>query len=161
LVGGIRPHLYCLPILKGEHHRAALLEAVTSTDPAVSSKFFAGTDSAPHVTSRKESSCGCAGVYTAHAALELYATAFDSVNALPQLTNFLTVNGAVHYGLPLLNEVATPQQQLVLEKFPWRVPPYYRLDGDSDVNNVDALHKTTLTPLRANETIVWSIVSER
>ena len=96
LVGGIKPHFYCLPILKREVHRKALVAAATSGSP----KFFAGTDSAPHTTDSKETACGCAGVYTAHAALELYTEVFDSVGKLDLLEGFMSKYGARHYGLP-------------------------------------------------------------
>jgi dihydroorotase len=138
LVGGIRPHLYCLPILKAERHRIALLNAATSGSP----KFFLGTDSAPHLTSQKESACGCAGVYSAHAALELYAEAFDSVNALDKLNDFCSKYGADHYGLP-----ATTDKQITLEQVPWTVPLVYDFGEDG-----------TVTPLRAGMEIAWRIV---
>lgn len=95
--GGIRPHYYCLPILKREEHRLALIRAAVSGSP----KYFLGTDSAPHEKNTKEAACGCAGVYTAHAALELYASAFDSVGAIDKLENFTSTFGANFYGLPL------------------------------------------------------------
>ena len=95
--GGIRPHYYCLPILKREKHRLALIRAAVSGSP----KYFLGTDSAPHEKNTKEAACGCAGVYTAHAALELYASAFDSVGAIDKLENFASTFGANFYGLPL------------------------------------------------------------
>jgi dihydroorotase len=136
-VGGIRPHLYCLPILKSEVDRQALLRAAISGNP----KFFAGTDSAPHATPTKESSCGCAGVYTAHAAVELYAEAFDSQHALHRLQDFVSGFGADHYGLP-----RNTNHQLVLERKPWTVPKTYDF-GDGK----------TVTPLRAGEVIPWSI----
>ncbi|KAL7575973.1 hypothetical protein ACA910_000762 [Epithemia clementina (nom. ined.)] len=146
LVGGIRPHLYCLPILKGEGHRQALLQAATSGSP----KFFLGTDSAPHVTETKEAACGCAGVYTAHAAIELYATAFDQAGALDQLADFASKYGALHYGFPVTstnpahgNQYAT----MTLEKTKWTVPATYSLGSG-----------TTVTPLMAGEEIPWSIV---
>ena len=94
-LGGIRPHHYCLPVLKREMHREALVEAATSGNP----KFFLGTDSAPHARSAKEAACGCAGVYTAHAALELYAAAFEEAGALDKLERFASVSGAQFYGL--------------------------------------------------------------
>ncbi|MDH4192272.1 MAG: dihydroorotase, partial [Betaproteobacteria bacterium] len=94
-LGGIRPHYYCLPVLKREEHRQALVEAATSGNP----KFFLGTDSAPHARHTKEASCGCAGIYTAHAALELYATAFEEAGALDRLEDFASVFGARFYGL--------------------------------------------------------------
>jgi len=145
LVGGIKPHLYCLPILKAEEHRKALLEAATSGN----SKFFLGTDSAPHATSDKESACGCAGVYTAHAAIELYAEAFDRMNALDKLEAFCSENGAKHYGLPLNPDSAT----LTLEKKSWTVPESYDFGGDDDKTS-------TVTPLRAGQEIRWSLVDE-
>ena len=137
LVGGIRPHLYCLPILKAEVHRVALLEAATSGSP----KFFAGTDSAPHSTDTKESACGCAGVFTAHAAVELYAEAFDGADALDRLEDFLSSFGADHYGIPRSSQVIT------LEKKPWSVPKSYDFGDGKEV-----------TPMRAGEQIQWSIV---
>jgi dihydroorotase len=138
LVGGLKPHFYCLPILKREIHREALLQAVASG----SDKFFMGTDSAPHVVERKESSCGCAGIYTAHAAVELYAEAFERVGALDKLEGFCSFWGADFYGIPR-NE----GKLLVLEKKEWRVPERYGF-GDGE-----------LVPLRAGETVAWSIVS--
>mmetsp|Transcript_7754 Transcript_7754/g.11113 ORF Transcript_7754/g.11113 Transcript_7754/m.11113 type:complete len:351 (-) Transcript_7754:107-1159(-) len=138
LVGGVKPHLYCLPILKAEVHREALIQAATSG----SSKFFLGTDSAPHPTDAKESACGCAGVYTAHAAIELYAEAFDSMDALDKLEGFCSSHGADHYGLP------RNTQTITLEKKSWDVPKKYDF-GDG----------ATVTPLRAGEQVAWSIVS--
>lgn len=135
LVGGIKPHFYCLPILKREKHRLALLAAATSGSP----KFFAGTDSAPHVTGDKESACGCAGVYTAHAAVELYAEAFESQGALKNLEAFLSVNGCAHYGMP------QNTKKLKLVKKEWTVPATYEFGGE------------TVTPLRAGHTVAWSI----
>jgi dihydroorotase len=137
LVGGIRPHLYCLPILKAEQHRQALVEAATSGSP----KFFAGTDSAPHATNTKEAACGCAGVFTAHAAVELYAEVFDEAGCLDKLEDFLSSFGADHYGLP--RNTST----VVLEKKPWKVPTAY-----------DFGEGCTVTPLRAGEEIPWSLV---
>lgn len=137
LMGGIRPHLYCLPVLKRETHRLALLTAATSG----SSKFFAGTDSAPHTIENKESSCGCAGAYTAHAALELYVEAFESVGALDKLEGFMCLYGADYYGLP-----RNTTTMITLEKKTWTVPTQYKF-GDSVVR-----------PLRAGETVAWSIV---
>jgi dihydroorotase len=138
LVGGIKPHFYCLPILKRETHRLALLQAATSGSP----KFFAGTDSAPHTTSSKESACGCAGVYTAHAAIELYAEAFDSVGKLGLLEGFMSKFGAKHYGL---EENAG---KITLVKKAWTVPKKYPF-AEEDV-----------TPLRAGETIAWSLLED-
>ena len=139
LAGGIKPHFYCLPVLKRETHREALLNAATSGNP----KFFAGTDSAPHPTHLKLSACGCAGVYTAHAAVELYAEAFDSLDKLHCLENFLSVFGAQHYGLPLNTETLT------LVNTPWTVPDTFRFGDEGD----------TVTPLRAGQTIAWTISS--
>lgn len=137
LVGGIRPHLYCLPILKAEEHRLALVQAATSGSP----KFFLGTDSAPHSTDTKEAACGCAGVFTAHAAVELYAEAFDNEGKLEHLEAFCSSNGADHYGLPRNTKTIT------LEKKPWAVPQSFDF-GDG----------LTVTPLRAGEEVQWSIV---
>lgn len=136
-MGGIRPHLYCLPILKAEVHRQALLKAATSGSP----KFFAGTDSAPHATDDKESACGCAGVFTAHAAVELYAEAFESMNALDKLEDFMSSYGADHYGIP--RNTAT----ITLEKSAWDVPKAY-----------DFGEGRTVTPMRAGEQVQWKIV---
>lgn len=133
LAGGIRPHFYCLPILKREPHRQALLEAATSGNP----KFFLGTDSAPHARQAKESACGCAGCYTAHAALELYSTAFDSVNALEKLEGFASFYGADFYRLP------RNARQIRLEKSTWTLPEQLSLGDDA------------LIPFMAGETIGW------
>ncbi|HKX38235.1 MAG TPA: dihydroorotase [Burkholderiales bacterium] len=135
-LGGIRPHHYCLPVLKRETHREALVEAATSGNP----KFFLGTDSAPHARGTKEAACGCAGIYTAHAALELYAAAFEEAGALDKLEGFASEFGARFYGLPLNRDSVT----LVREE--WRVPERLRFGGDE------------LVPLRAGETIPWKLV---
>src|SRR3954467_4140989 len=111
-LGGIRPHHYCLPVLKREEHREALVEAATSGNP----KFFLGTDSAPHARHTKEADCGCAGMYTAHAALELYAIAFEEAGALDRLEGFASLFGAKFYGLPPNQETVTLVRQ------EWRVP---------------------------------------
>ena len=140
LVGGIRPHLYCLPILKAEIHRQALLRAATSGSP----KFFLGTDSAPHATDAKESACGCAGVFTAHAALELYAEAFDRVNAIDKLSDFASSFGADHYGIP-----RSSSKTIVLEKQPWTVAACYEYGPGKQI-----------TPLRAGEQIQWRLVHD-
>ncbi|OQW77494.1 MAG: dihydroorotase [Proteobacteria bacterium ST_bin11] len=137
LAGGIRPHYYCLPILKREHHRQALVKAATSGN----AKFFLGTDSAPHMTGSKENSCGCAGCYSAHAALELYAEAFEQVGALDKLEGFASFYGADFYGLP--RNAAT----VTLEKQTWTVPDQYK---DADV---------AITPLRAGESMSWRLVA--
>ena len=133
--GGLQPHAYCLPVLKRETHRSALIEAAISG----SRKFFLGTDSAPHARERKESACGCAGIYTAHAALELYAQAFEDAGALDRLENFASHFGADFYGLPRNTGTIT------LEKHDWLVPDSYPL-GDSAV-----------VPMFAGETLHWRI----
>jgi dihydroorotase len=135
LAGGIRPHYYCLPILKREQHRVALLNAATSGNP----KFFLGTDSAPHLTGLKENSCGCAGCFSAHAALELYAEAFESIGALDKLEGFASFFGADFYGLP------RNTSQVTLHKTSWQVPEFY---GDAGLS---------ITPLKANEQLSWKL----
>ena len=134
-VGGINPHHYCMPVLKREPHRRALVKAATSG----SAKFFLGTDSAPHPRSEKESCCGSAGVYTAHAAIELYAEAFDSAGALDRLEAFASHNGADFYGLP------RNAGKLRLEQRAWKVPASYAFGDD------------TVVPLRAGGTVAWRI----
>ena len=134
--GGIQPHHYCLPILKREEHRVALVKAAISGD----AKFFLGTDSAPHAKHTKEAACGCAGMYTAHTALELYAEAFENENALDKFEAFASFNGADFYGLPRNSE------KITLSKESWQVPtslPY--IDGD------------VLVPLRAGQNIGWKL----
>src|SRR5678809_1378358 len=111
-MGGIRPHHYCLPVLKREEHREALVEAATSGNP----KFFLGTDSAPHARPTKETGCGCAGIYTAHAAIELYAIAFEEAGALDKLEGFASVFGPRFYGLP------PNEERITLERKEWRAP---------------------------------------
>ncbi|SCZ57119.1 dihydroorotase [Thiohalomonas denitrificans] len=138
LAGGIRPHHYCLPVLKRESHREALLEASTSGNP----RFFLGTDSAPHARGAKETACGCAGIYSAHAALELYTEAFEQAGALDRLEAFAAHYGADFYGLPRNSGSVT------LEKSEWRVPESYAFGGDH------------LVPLRAGETVAWRLVSD-
>ena len=133
--GGLQPHAYCLPVLKRETHRSALVEAAISGN----SKFFLGTDSAPHAKERKESACGCAGIYTAHAALELYAQAFEEAGAIDRLEGFASHYGADFYGLPRNTGTIT------LEKQDWQVPDSYPL-GDSAV-----------VPMFAGETLHWRI----
>ncbi|HET9113027.1 MAG TPA: dihydroorotase [Burkholderiales bacterium] len=133
--GGIRPHYYCLPILKRETHRQALVAAATSGSP----KFFLGTDSAPHPQNAKLSGCGCAGIYTAHAAIELYATAFDAAGALGKLEGFASHYGADFYGLP--RNTGT----IDLIRHDWTPPVRIELPND------------TLVPLCAGETIAWRI----
>lgn len=138
LAGGIRPHFYCLPILKRERHRHALLKAATSGNP----KFFLGTDSAPHPTSLKENDCGCAGCFSAHAALELYAEAFEQVNALDKLEGFASFFGADFYRLPRNSGSVT------LKKQPWTIPERY---GDDTA--------LAITPLKAGSTLNWRLTS--
>lgn len=133
--GGIRPHHYCLPVLKRERHRQALVEAAISGDP----KFFAGTDSAPHAVESKEQSCGCAGCYTAHAAIELYAQAFDEADALHRLEGFASCFGADFYGLP------RNEGTITLERVSWEVPGSY------------ALGQTSVVPLFAGERLPWRV----
>ncbi len=135
LAGGIRPHHYCLPIIKRESHRLALVGAATSGNP----KFFLGTDSAPHLTSLKETACGCAGCYSAHAALELYAEAFEQADALDKLEGFASFYGADFYRLPRNSGTVT------LEKNTWQVPSSYGENGLS------------ITPLKANEKLSWKL----
>jgi dihydroorotase len=133
LVGGIRPHYYCLPIIKRERHRLALVAAATSGNP----KFFLGTDSAPHLTTLKESSCGCAGCYSAHAALEMYAEVFEAADFLDKLEGFASFYGADFYRLPRNSSTIT------LQKTSWDVPSSYGENGVS------------ITPLKANESVNW------
>ncbi|MEQ1592954.1 MAG: dihydroorotase [Thiobacillaceae bacterium] len=133
--GGIRPHLYCLPILKRESHRQALIAAAISGNP----KFFLGTDSAPHAQGAKESACGCAGMYTAHAAIELYAEVFDDAGALDKLEGFASFYGADFYGLPRNADTIT------LRRERWTVPKSLTV-GDEK-----------LIPLRAGEAICWRV----
>lgn len=133
--GGIRPHAYCLPVLKREEDRRALLRAATSGSP----RFFCGTDSAPHERSTKEHSCGCAGIYNAHAAVELYALAFEQAGALPRLEGFLSEHGASFYGLPL------NQDRISLIRKEQPVPASFEFGSQAVV------------PMFAGETIPWSI----
>jgi dihydroorotase (EC 3.5.2.3) len=133
--GGIRPHYYCLPILKREQHRLALVEAATSGNP----KFFLGTDSAPHARSAKEATCGCAGIYTAHAAIELYAEAFEAADALDKLEGFASHFGADFYGLPRNSDSIT------LVKESWSAPAHISIGSEQ------------LIPLRAHEAVAWRL----
>ncbi|MEO0533942.1 MAG: dihydroorotase [Cyanobacteria bacterium P01_A01_bin.123] len=133
--GGIRPHFYCLPILKHEVHRQAILQAATSGNH----KFFLGTDSAPHTRNSKENSCGCAGCYSALHALELYAEAFESVDALDKLEAFASFHGPDFYQLPRNTE------QITLIKTPWRIPDEVPLT------------ESGLVPLRAGEEMTWQM----
>jgi dihydroorotase len=133
--GGIRPHYYCLPVLKRETHRQALIAAATSGNP----RFFLGTDSAPHAKHAKETACGCAGIYTAHAALELYAEAFDHAGALDKLEAFASFYGPDFYGLPRNTEQVT----LVRE-----------------TTEVSVDHPAGIVPLRAGETLAWRLLAD-
>jgi dihydroorotase len=138
LVGGIRPHLFCLPILKRSVHQQALLDAVSSG----SAKFFLGTDSAPHARHTKESACGCAGCFTAPAAIELYAEVFESLGALSKLEAFASHYGPDFYGLPRNTE------RLTLRKQPWVLPNELQFGAHH------------ITPLKAGETVQWKIVRD-
>lgn len=133
LVGGIRPHLYCLPILKRNRHQQALRDAIASGDK----RFFLGTDSAPHSMDKKEAACGCAGCYSAYGAIGLYAEIFDELGILDQLEAFASLNGADFYGLPRNTDTIT------LVKKPWTMPDELPLAGG------------TIIPLKAGETINW------
>lgn len=134
--GGIRPHYFCLPVLKREIHRQALLEAAISGNP----KFFLGTDSAPHSQANKENACGCAGIFTAHAAIELYATAFEQAGALDKLEAFASFYGADFYQLPRNKDCIT------LKKENWIIPEYFEFAGEK------------LVPLYANTELTWKMV---
>lgn len=133
--GGLRPHHYCRPVLKREPHRLALIAAATSGD----SRFFLGTDSAPHPRRDKEAACGCAGIYTAHAAIELYAELFEQAGALDRLEHFASFHGADFYGLPRNSE------RITLVKQPWQVATAFG-EGDDSV-----------VPLRAGECVAWQL----
>ena len=133
--GGIRPHYYCLPVLKRERDRAALIEAATSDDP----RFFLGTDSAPHAKHTKEHSCGCAGIFSAHAAIELYAEAFERAGRLDALQAFASERGPDFYGL------ARNQEQVTLERTDWIVPSAYPFGSDE------------LVPFRSGEILNWRL----
>jgi dihydroorotase len=134
--GGIRPHLYCLPVLKRESHRQALVRAAVSGSP----KFFLGTDSAPHARHTKETDCGCAGIYTAHAGIELYVEAFAAAGALDRLEGFAGRHGPRFYGLPVNAGTVT------LEETPWTVPGEVGFGADR------------LVPLRAGSTVAWKLL---
>lgn len=138
LVGGIRPHLYCLPILKRDVHQKALIAAATSG----SGKFFLGTDSAPHAKHRKETACGCAGCYSNHAAIELYAEAFDQADSLDKLEGFASHYGADFYGLPRNHDTIT------LERKPWQIPDTVAFGGDN------------MAPLAAGVILNWKQVDQ-
>jgi len=138
LVGGIRPHLYCLPVLKRETHREALIKAATSGNK----KFFLGTDSAPHAQHAKENACGCAGCYSAHSAIELYAEAFENAGALDKLEGFASFYGADYYSLP------RNKNKVSLRKEEWQVPASV------------GFGEHQLVPLRAGEMMKWKFVHE-
>ncbi|MFW5454210.1 dihydroorotase [Thioalkalivibrio sulfidiphilus] len=133
--GGIRPHHYCLPVLKRESHRKAIMDVLAEGHP----RFFLGTDSAPHAKGAKESACGCAGIYSAHGAIELYAEAFEQAGALDRLEGFASLNGPRFYGLPVNEE------RITLVKQDWEVPGEYPLGGE------------TVVPLRAGGKISWKM----
>ena len=135
--GGLQPHHYCLPVLKRDIHQQALLEVIRSGD----NKFFLGTDSAPHSKSKKESSCGCAGIFSAHAAIEIYTTIFEQQNALDKLEAFASFNGPDFYGLPRNNKTIT------LNKEDWEIPNEYPLGSE------------TIVPFLAGQTIHWKLAS--
>ena len=134
-LGGIRPHHYCLPVLKREEDREALVQAAVSGNP----KFFLGTDSAPHARAAKEAASGCAGIYTAHAAIELYAVAFEEAGALDRLEGFASEFGPRFYGLPVNSE------RITLVREDWKVPERLAFGGED------------LVPLRAGESIPWKL----
>ena len=134
--GGLRPHHYCLPVLKRERHRAALVDAATGGE----ARFFLGTDSAPHPRHSKESACGCAGLYTAHAGIELYAEAFDRAGALGALEGFASRNGPAFYGL------APNRETITLRRESWAVPDELPMGADA------------LVPFRAGGSVPWRIV---
>ena len=134
--GGIRPHHYCLPVPKREDHRLALLSAATGN----SGRFFSGTDSAPHKQAEKESACGCAGIYSAYCAIELYAEAFELIGDFTHFEAFMSLNGPNFYQLPINTE------QIILVKSEWQVP--HTLDYGGEL----------LIPFKAGETLQWSIV---
>ncbi len=136
LAGGVRPHYYCLPILKRNSHQEALIKAATSGNP----KFFLGTDSAPHARRHKETACGCAGIYTAAAAIELYAEIFETAGALDRLEGFASHHGPDFYGLP------RNKGKITLSKTAWRMPESFKL-GEED-----------LIPLRAGENLAWRVI---
>jgi dihydroorotase len=135
--GGIRPHHYCLPVLKRERDREALVAAATSSDP----RFFLGTDSAPHARHTKEAPCGCAGIFSAHAAIEFYAEAFEQAGRLDRLEAFASERGADFYGVPRNAE------HITLRREPWTVPERYPFGSDE------------LVPLRAGSQVAWRMVT--
>jgi dihydroorotase len=134
--GGIRPHYYCLPVLKHEQHRQSLIQAATSGNP----KFFLGTDSAPHSIGKKETACGCAGIYNAPVAIELYAEIFEQADALDKLESFASINGANFYNLPVNTRTIT------LEKSSWSVP------------EIKPFGREKISPLCSGEQINWQVI---
>ncbi len=138
LVGGIKPHHYCLPVLKRKTHQEALIKAATSGNK----KFFMGTDSAPHSQQNKETACGCAGMFSAFAAIEFYAEAFDKAGALDKLEQFSSLNGPLFYGL------ATNSDKITLKRESWITPESYQFGSDRVI------------PLRAGKTIQWKVISK-
>jgi dihydroorotase len=134
--GGIRPHYYCLPVLKREIHRQALLKAAGSGNP----RFFLGTDSAPHAKGLKEHACGCAGCYTALHAMELYAQAFEEIGALNRLEAFASFHGPDFYGLP------RNQDRITIERRPWHIPEELRMA------------ESTVVPLDAGQLLQWKLI---
>jgi dihydroorotase len=137
--GGIRPHFYCLPVLKRERDREALVQAATGGSP----KYFLGTDSAPHERSTKENACGCAGMFTAHAAIELYAEVFEETGRLDRLEGFASHFGADFYGLP------RHEERITLVRDAWVAPAAYEFGGGS------------MVPYRAGETVAWRLAPEK
>jgi len=135
--GGLRPHYYCLPLLKRETQRSALIAAATSGNP----KFFLGTDSAPHPRQAKESACGCAGIYSAHAAMELYAEIFERAGALDRLEAFASFHGPDFYRLPRNRDTLTLEQRI------WTVPEELHFGQD------------TVVPLHAGKTMAWAVLT--
>ena len=135
LAGGVRPHFYCLPVLKRNSHQLALIEAATSGNP----KFFLGTDSAPHPKGDKEAACGCAGIYTAPGALELYAEVFDQADALDRLEGFASLYGPRFYGLPVNTE------KISLVRDSWQMEESFQFGSN------------TVIPVRAGETLHWRL----
>ncbi len=138
LVGGIRPHHYCLPVAKREQHRQALNNAATGSCP----RFFAGTDSAPHARMAKESHCGCAGIYSAFSAIELYAEAFEKVQNFSNFEAFMSINGARFYQMPV------SQETISLVKSPWTLPESLAYVNDN------------LVPFKAGETLQWQLIDD-
>jgi dihydroorotase len=139
--GGLRPHHYCLPVLKREHDREALVAAATGDDP----RFFLGTDSAPHARHAKETTCGCAGIFSAHAAIELYAEAFEQAGRLERLEPFASERGADFYGRP------RNEGTITLQRAPWTVPESYEYGPTGD----------RLVPFRAGDTVGWRLAGPR